>query len=158
MTVNTAAGSKVYMTAATVASTVDTKAEFDALVWTEIGEIEEIGEFGDQANPVQFTALGDGRVRKLKGSMDAGNLPLTLGHDTGDAGQVLLPDALDSKKDRGFKVVLNDGSEGSPSQDTTFYFRGLVMSHTVNPGSVDNIVRSSVNIAINSKPLIAVAA
>jgi hypothetical protein len=152
MTVNTAAGTKIFI-GPQAEATLDTIVEYDALSYTELGEVEDIGEFGDQANPVNFTALADGRVRKLKGSMDAGNLQAIVGFDGNDAGQLLLPAALASKKDYAFKVVLNDGADGSPSQDTVFYFRGKVMSKTVNPGSVDNIVRSTVNIGINSEIL-----
>ncbi len=63
----------------------DTTAEFAALTYTEIGLAETLGEFGDESNNVNFTALGDARVRKAKGARDAGTLALTVAHDPTDA-------------------------------------------------------------------------
>ena len=69
MAVNTAAGSTFAIgPQGTYASTVDwTDTEsniidaFEALVWTEVGEVEDLGEFGDEASEITFTALANDR-------------------------------------------------------------------------------------------------
>lgn len=125
-------------------------AAYEALTWTEVGEIEDLGEFGDTFSSVTFTSLADGRVRKYKGTADAGDMTLTLGFDSGDAGQQAIATA---HKDRGkgdypIKIALNDApAAGDP---TTFYFRGKVMDNKVAPGNADNVVRRNVTIGINS--------
>lgn len=147
MAVQPAAGSKLYV--GTTAAAAD-QAAFEADTYTEVGEIENIGEFGDQASEVLFTAVGDRRVRKFKGSFNAGTLALTLGRDPANAGQADLAEALASDDDHNFKVVLGGGD--------TFYFRGKVMSYTTTIASADNVVRATCNIGINSAILEVAAA
>lgn len=149
MTVRTAAGSKLYI-GPVADSSVDTQAEFEALAFVEVGEIESIGDFGDQAANTNFTALGDRRVRKIKTTFDAGTIALTLGRDPSDSGQAALVAALAQDDDYAIKVTLNDASQGSPSSPTTFYFRGQIQSYTTQIGSADNVVKATTNIAINS--------
>ena len=148
MAVQTAAGSKLFIGPAN--STATTQNDFEALVYVEVGEIEELGEFGDTVNEINFTPLGNRRVGKFKGSFNAGTINLTVGRDPADPGQADLRDALASDSDYAFMVTLNDASEGSPSNPTTIYYRGKVMSYTTNIGNVENIVRSTVAIGINS--------
>lgn len=149
MTVRTAAGSKLYI-GPVAGSSVDTRGEFEALSYVEVGEIESIGDFGDQAAATNFTALGDRRVRKIKTTFDAGTIALTLGRDPTDTGQAALVAALAEDDDYAIKIELNDASQGSPSSPTTFYFRGQVQSYTTNIGNAENVVKASTNIAINS--------
>ena len=153
MTVSTAAG--VTFGIGTSASIDESSAsaaitDFQNDSFDDVGEIESISEFGDSVNPVTFTALADQRVRKFKGSRDAGNMTLTLGFDSANAGQAALKDAADddTQTDYNFRVVLNDGSAGGSG--TELYFYGKVMGRPVEVSSVDNIVRATVQIGINS--------
>lgn len=157
MTVHTSAGSKIFI-GGVAASTVDTQAEYEALSLVEIGEVEDLGEFGDSVSPITFTPLSTRRVNKFKGSFDAGNITLNLGRDVTNAGQLALRNALASDFDYAFKVTLNDAGAGSPGDTTKIYFRGKVMSFTTNVSNVDSITRASVSIAINSEILEVVAA
>ncbi|WP_136476992.1 hypothetical protein [Pseudomonas sp. DG56-2] len=148
---NTAAGCRIALGGKTGA---DTETEYKADTYVDIGEVEDLGEFGDTFSSVTFTSLRNGRVRKYKGTADAGDLTLAVGLDNGDLGQKALKVA---HKDRGkgdysIKITLNDGDpDASPVvAPTTFYFRGKVMNNTVAPGSADNVVRRNVTIAINS--------
>lgn len=149
MAINTAAGSRIFIGPVT---TADDVTAYAALAWTEIGEVEDLGEFGDQSNSVTFTALANARVRKMKGTKDAGDLTLTVGFDAGDAGQLALiaAEADSSPDDYGIKVQLND----SAATLTVAYFRGKVMSYRLQPGNADNVVRASVSIGINSAVII----
>lgn len=145
----TASGTKYYIGGA-VTSAVDTLAEFEALtVWTEIGLVENGGEFGDQASSVTGAALGDGRIRKAKGARDAGELALIVFHDPTDTGQAALDAAEGTNNNYAFKVVLPDGPAGY--SDTIEYFRGLVMSKRKQVQTNDNIIRRTYNIGVNSE-------
>ena len=116
-----------------------------------------MGEFGDTFSSVTFTSLEDGRVRKYKGTADAGDLTVTVGLDNGDAGQNAVKTAHKdrSKGDYNIKITLNDGDpDATPViAPTTFYLRGKVMNNTVAPGAADNVVRRNVTIGINSEIL-----
>jgi hypothetical protein len=135
-----------------------TAAQFAADSYTEVGEVEEIGEFGDQRNPVQFAALSDGRVRKARGTADAGDVPVIYAHKTADGGQDALKTAYDtvsqSLDEFNFRIQLNDSLGVSA---TTFYFRAKIMSRRVQSISNDGIVRAQSLLAINS-PVVEVAA
>lgn len=148
---NTAAGCRFALGSKTGA---DTEAEYKADNYTEVGEIEDLGEFGDTFSSVTFIALRDGRVRKYKGTADAGDLTLTVGLDNGDAGQQAVKVAHKdrSKGDYNIKITLNDGDPAAtpPVEPTTFYMRGKVMNNNVAPGSADNVVRRNITIGINS--------
>ena len=72
----TATGTKIFI-GPSVTNTTDTAAEFAALSWTEIGLVESIGEFGDQASMVTGAVIGDGRMRKARGARDAGELAIS---------------------------------------------------------------------------------
>lgn len=149
MAVNTAAGSRLFI-GPVPAATVDSASEFAALTpYVEVGEIEDLGEFGDEAGNATFTALADRRVRKLKTSFDAGTMSVICGSDPADLGQIAMRSALASDLNYSFKVVLSDEitSGGTP---TTLYFKGLVMSKRRNVGNVENVVKQSFTVGINS--------
>jgi len=146
MTVNTAAQSRVYIGTTANAQTL---VNFQADTYTEVGEVEDLGEFGDEAEEITFTALADRRVRKFKGSFDAGTVTVQCGSDPANPGQLALIAALASDLDYNFKIELNDAVtlSGTP---TTLFFRGKVMSKRRNVGNVSNIVRQNFNVGINS--------
>lgn len=146
MTVNTAAESTISIGTTTSATN---QSQFEADTYTAVGEVEDLGEFGDQASEVTFTALNNRRVRKFKGSFDAGTLTCVCGKDTADIGQDAMIAAFASDFDYNFRVILNDKLTTSGT-GTTLYFRGKVMSKQDNVGAVDNIVRQTFNIGINS--------
>ena len=145
----TASGTRFYIGVAST-STIDTVEEFEATSgWTELGLIESLGEYGDQANEVTFAAIGDARVRRSKGARDAGMIAVTCAHDPLDTGQAAMEVAEATNNNYQFKVVLPDGPAGY--SDTIQYFRGLVMSKRLNVGTNDNVVRVVYNVGINSE-------
>lgn len=120
---------------------------YDALTFTAIGQILNLGEFGDSANPITAEYLEDGRTQKYKGTRDAGTMALEFGYDYGDTGQAALIAAEPNPGNFAFKVELNDSGGTNP---TTFYFRGQVMSHRISVGSSNSVVTLSADVAVNS--------
>lgn len=158
MTVQTAAGVRFFIGDETAEPTANTEEAYNtaASSWIEVGEIEDLNEFGDEVNPVTFTALADSRVRKFKGSYDAGTMSITVGFDAGDTGQAALADALNDSTSTNylFKIEYNDDpDDGANSAPTRRFFGGKVMSMRENVGSVDNIIRATVNIGIDTEVL-----
>lgn len=144
MPVNTAAGATFAIGTKAPATDATTYA---ADTYTIVGEVESIGEFGDEVSAATFTALADRRVRKFKGTYDAGDLSLTVAFDSSDAGQTALAAALadEGSTDYNFKITFEDGD--------VFYLSGKVMSRRISPGSADEIVKATINIAIGTKVL-----
>lgn len=149
MSIAPAAGSKLYISSLPITDSCDTIGEFGALTWVQVGEVESLGEYGDEANIIPFASLNDARVRKQKGARDAGTMAVVCGADPYDAGQLLLLAAEASEFQYGFKVTMPDGLTALYN-DSIEYFRGLVASKRLNIGSVDNVIRRSFNIGINS--------
>lgn len=149
MTARTAALSKLFI-GPVASSSVDTQGEFEALSFTQVGEITGIGELGDEANIINHVSLSDRRVRKLKGSFDAGNLEFEMAYDGADSGQAAMIAALAADDDYAFKVTFNDGPQGSPSQPTTLYFRGQVAMFRWGIPNADSVLVSRGRIAISS--------
>lgn len=148
MAVYTSATSKVYVGG--VATGSENQAAYEAKGWVEIGEISNIGVFGDAASEINFTAVSDRRVRKFKGSFNAGNLVLEFGLDQDDAGQDVLRTAQSSDSDYCFRIDLNDNNAASPTDVTKYYFNGKVMDAPVTIGTAENITMGGCTIGINT--------
>lgn len=126
--------------------------------WAAVGEIENLGELGDSRQLVTFLSLSDSRVKKAKGTADAGTLNLVVGYDAADAGQDALRAAADDASNVGynFRVRLNDApadanpGSGSESTPTTMTFKALVMSRRVNIGAANGTVTMNVVLDITT--------
>lgn len=121
--------------------------------WTEIGHVEDIGEFGDESTEAEFIAVnyegGLSRKQRFKGSRDAGVLTLTCGRDPSDAGQRELLEAEKTEEEYNFKIVADDAPAGDTP--TTFSMRVLVMSAKLNFSGADDVTRITFTLAINSE-------
>lgn len=152
MAITTASGTKFYIKPGGVTKAqADTLAEFQAMTgWIEVSEVESLGEFGDESNDVTFSAIGDARVRHLKGARDAGSMAITVGRDPLDLGQLAMIAAEKTKFEHAIKIVAAD----APTEDYTnsvYFFRGLVNSRKENYGENDNVVRITFNVGVNSE-------
>lgn len=149
MTISAASGSKLYVGTTLAAENLS---QFLNDTYVEVGEVEDLGEFGDEAELVTFASLSDSRMQKLKGVRDAGNMAVVVGMDDSNAGQDAMVAAEQDTLDYNFKVVLNDKQtvSGTPSEH---YFRGKVMSRRTAVGSANNVVRQNFTVAINSAVL-----
>ena len=119
------------------------KAGFEAVVWTEVGEVTDIPEFGRLYNLVQHLPLGDRRAVKRKGGFNDGSFTLQYGvadRASPDAGQTAIEGFIDSDANQAIRIVL---------QDTThIYFIAQVMSNPITISTIDTIVMKSVQLEI----------
>lgn len=146
MSIATASGARFYIGTTQAASTLS---DYQADSYIEVGEVEDLGEFGDESAEVQFISLADERVQKLKGARDAGTLPVICGADDSDEGQDAMIAAEAEKLDYNFKVVLNDAQTLS-GNGSEHYFRGKVMGKRLNVGTANNVVRRNFSVGINT--------
>lgn len=149
MAFNAADGAKIYIGTTTAATDITS---YEADTYQQIGEVESIGDFGDQYEIVSANTLGDQRTRKRKGTADAGDISVTVLFDGSDQGQTDLKSALDDTgaDDYNFKVELNDSGGTNP---TTFFFSGLVTSRRITGVNSNSIARGDLTIAINTEVL-----
>src|SRR4029077_20020012 len=131
--IQTTSGTKVYISTTPAASTVDDVAGFEALTFTEIMEVEYIGNIGDVSTEVTGAAIGDSRIRKAKGARNAGTMNVIC-FDTVplDDGQTALIAAEKTYDNYAFKIELPPPATGTAEIQ---YFRGLVMSNELRLGT-----------------------
>lgn len=156
MGVNTAAGTRLFIGTTAIPANINDLSDAQALAafledsYIEVGEVEDLGEYGDQSEDVTFASLRDARTRHFKGTRDAGTAAITVGHDITDEGQLAMIAAEASHLDFNIKIVANDAITlgGDGSED---YFYGKVMSKRKNVGNVNNVVRGNYAVGINSR-------
>lgn len=137
-------GTRLY--AATTAPATYDMAGFGSLVYTEIGEIGSFGDFGGTAQVTTFIPVSTGIVKKRKGSIDYGQLSLTIGRVSGEAGQGLLKDAFDGSRRfdvLSFKMVNGDGAIA--------YFTGVVSGFVFVTGDADAVTSINTTIDLDNK-------
>ncbi len=134
------AGSTLAISAAAPAS--EDAAGYNALTWTNIGEITELGEVGATSNLITHNPVADKITRKLKGSRNFGSMNLSMARDTGDAGQTLLRAAAAADGLYSFRLTLQNGAK--------LYFRALTMSAVTSVSGVDSITALTANLELSS--------
>jgi hypothetical protein len=146
-----AAGAKVHICSTVQFAEPADAAAYAALSFTEIGDVQSIGEYGDEARILTADTLQDNRTFKAKGTRDAGTVPLICLDRPDDTGQQALNTAEAANAGMyAFKVTLpNKLSSGGTDQID--YFCALVSSKRLNVGDTNNIVKRGWNLAINTK-------
>lgn len=136
----TSAGSKISIGNPPASQTL---VALQAVSYTDIAEVTDIGEFGKSYNLVTHNPLGDRVTVKRKGSINNGTIALQMAYAPADPGQTLLATAVDSDSSYSYRVTLQD--------NTQFYFTGQAMSRPIQVGGVDNITASTCNVEIDSQ-------
>jgi hypothetical protein len=148
MAVGTASGAKLFIGGVN-SNRESVIGDYVADSYIEVGEIEDMGEFGDTSESIKFTALSDGRTRTFKGPRDAGEMPITVGDDMTDDGQIAMEAAEGTPFDYSFYVELNDAVTLGGT-NSKHYFIGKVMSKRRNVGNASNVVKRNFSVGINS--------
>lgn len=117
--------------------------------WTEVEEVEDLGEHGDTSEEITFTAINNRRVRKLKGPRNAGTKNIVVGRDPTDPGQQAMVAAEGTDFNYAFKIEYADARDENHT-DSVEYFAGMVMSKATNQGNVSNVTRRTFPIGINT--------
>jgi len=139
-------GTQLYVSVAEPA-TYDA-AGFALLTWTEVGEVESLGEYGGTASITNFVPLATGIVKKRKGSIDYGTIAAAIGRLTGDAGQALLKagfDGADKYTVHSFKILNADTKVA--------YFTGVVGSFTSSVNDSNSVTMVNCNIELDNAVL-----
>lgn len=140
MTIQSAAGASIGISAAAPATY--NVAGYEALTFTNIGEVTDLGEFGREYNLITHNPIDTRATKKLKGSYNEGQISLTVALDTADAGQNLAKTASASDADYSMVVEMQNGAK--------YYFPAKVMSFKIGVGSVDNVVSATISLEITS--------
>lgn len=99
-------GSKVSMVAGSPATF--NEAGYKAQVHVEIKGIVDVGEVGDTQNDITIDTL-IGRVEHVNGSSDLGEIAISYGFISDDAGQILVRASAGTNTAQSFKIEDADG-------------------------------------------------
>ncbi len=138
MAVQTTAGS-TFAISASLPATLDA-AGYNALTYTVVGEVTDIGEVGREYNLVNHNPVATRKTQKLKGSYDPGTINLQFGRDFTDAGQALMFTASRSDATYSVRITLQNGKK--------LYFQALVTTFKTTMGGVDSITGGTSDLSL----------
>lgn len=138
----TAAGTKIALTASLPAT--EDAAGYAALTFTVIGNVESLPAFGPTTAPIEFQPL-DGPKQTHKGPTDYGTIQVPMAFDEDDAGQILLRTAAAPGNNALYSYLVTYPTGAKR------YFQARAMGYPEEPGSATTVIKSTVNIAINTK-------
>ena len=145
MAINTTAGASISIVKAEPA-TYDI-ADFGALTFVEVGDIETMGEFGGRSQVIEFTGIKDIVTQKFKGSFNAGSMSVGLGKNVTDAGQALLVAGAIPSENGVHSVEFKDAA------GDIVYFTCIVTGYTTNPADVNAVIKSTVTLELNNQAI-----
>jgi hypothetical protein len=148
------AGSKLYIGPAKAFTGTDfTVSDFPstgagAITWTEIGGTTNLGATGDTAELITTTHINDSRVRKAKGTRNAGSMTVVCDLSYDDPGQLALIAAEKTRDTYAFKLVFNDApAGGTPSAR---YFTALVMGTSEELNEANSVAKFNTTLELDS--------
>lgn len=144
MATTTAAGTGLAISAALPSA--QTIAAYDALTFTEVSNVEQLGGFGATTEVVTFQPLR-GAQQKHKGPTNYGALNPTIAADDADAGQILLgvASAPDNNALYAVRVTKPDGA--------LRYFLARVFGMPETIGAANSMITYAPVIEINTPVL-----
>lgn len=120
-------------------------AGFEALTFTEVGEIETIGGMEIRRNTGTFTGLCSSNSTTIKGARQAMTISVVAALDEDDAGQVLMI-ASEAEKSELYSFCVTE------SNGVKNYFVGTVIAAGKTFGGDTDPVRAPYDIAVQSVP------
>lgn len=132
-------------TSATLPATIDA-AGYDALTFTDIVNILDVGEVAKLYNTILHQTVGLRYPEKLKGNYDIPEVTMTLGRVIADAGQVLIQTALSVDVSYAFEITF--GSANSAN------FTAKIMKAGTGPIAADGVETTLVTLAIDPESLL----
>lgn len=139
--VTTVAGSSLAISSGLPAT--EDQAGYEALSFTTIGEVTNIGTIGRVYNQTTHQPLAERRMIKLRGSYDNGTLDVQMAY-VDDAGQTLVQANIDDTTDPNYSFKLTD------KRGSVKYFQGLVISNAPTYGAADDVITAATSIGVNS--------
>ena len=133
MAVYSSAGSAIAISAA-LPATYD-QAGYEALTFSAIGEITNLGAFGKTYNQLSHNPLAERNTQYRKGGYEYPEMPLEMAWDEEDAGQDIVRAALDSDNSYAFEITHQNG--------TVIYFTAQVFSYVTNIGTNQDVTTAS---------------
>ncbi len=112
---------------------------FYSNTYSEIGFVESVSEFGRTYRKFNYSSIGIGKNIKFKTSYDEGNVAFILGLNFDDVGQNSI-----LTSDRTGLYLFKIFTQG----DVSYYFGAEILNTKLSMGSVNNVIRMSLELNI----------
>lgn len=145
----TLAGTKVYISTTAVTLPAD-ETEFEALTYTEIKSVGNLGDYGAAPNIVNYNTLDTEVMSKAKGVEDAGELSIEVARIYDDPGQILVRAHAATKMNYAVKIEYGDAPQAGWS-GTVMYAVGPVVGPQLLGGGTDDFIRESYTVAFTDQ-------
>lgn len=122
-------------------------AGYDALTFVKVGEITSLSPFGGTATVTTNIPLETGIVDKHIGSIDYGQLALTIAADSADAGQLLLKAGFDGA-DKGLEYSIELSLATSTGTNVIRYTSAKISSFETDVSDADSIIMVNSNLEL----------
>jgi hypothetical protein len=113
--------------------------QYEALNWTEVKNVGEVGEAGTSTNVVNYDELSTDVVQKNKGMSDAGDPTIECARNPTDNGQIALRAAALTNFNYAFKFEDADAPDANYS-NSIYYNRGIVTGPTRPNGRNEDFI------------------
>ena len=143
-------GTKVSISTTAVSAFPLNAAALGALVYSEIGSVGNIGDYGVSPNIVNYDTLGTQITSKAKGVEDAGEMSIEVARIFDDVGQIAIRAAAATKFNYAIKVEYADKPADNYS-NTIMYAVGPVSGPQLLGGSTDDFIRESYTVAFTDQ-------
>lgn len=97
-----------------VAAVIDRTAgasEYGAKTFTEMGSVKTIGALGDTSQVIPVSLLKEGRVTKVNGELDGGEVQMAVAFDASDSTYTAIRTLANSNTNVWFEITDGDGAQ-----------------------------------------------
>lgn len=97
-----------------VSGTIDRAADasdYGAKSFTDIGTVKTIGAVGDTSAAINVSLLKEGRVTKVNGELDGGELAVAVAFDASDASYAAIRALANTNTNVWFEITDSDGDQ-----------------------------------------------
>lgn len=115
---------------------------FSVLTYTQIGELESIGDITLRRTAISFANLCSGKTSTLKGGEEGVTVDIGVAVDRDDAGQTLMTAAYKSPNLYSFRIEESNGD--------LIYFEAYVMQDSIRFGGINDVVKGAYTLGISA--------
>ena len=115
------------------------------IAFTDVNELQEVGEYGREYNIVTYSSLADRGTLKFKGTYNDGTFASPVGRNDNDLGQILIGIAANVDYNAAMRLTFADGSSD--------FVIGLVTSFRGQGGGLEATLFRNLSIELIRSPL-----
>lgn len=130
-----------------------TKEQYEALNWTQVGNVGAVGESGTQTNLPSYDELDTDVSQKQKGMSNAGDPTIECARNPTDLGQIAMRAAAATKFNYAFKTEDNDAPDAN-SSNSIYYNRGVVTGPTRPNGRNEDFILEVFTLGLNQTEIV----